>query len=129
MFMRAVARTKNRFVWGGMLVVLLLATSLEAYAQSTEATAPTPISANDLSGSIAARDIGDSRFTHHYYAFSGSPGDVLITVQSKNLNGDVDVFTSGTLRPLLKFTLYAESSSPITKGIFLRRREDLILRV
>lgn len=127
--MRAVARTKNRCVWGGMLLVLLLATSLEAYAQSGEPTAPTPISANDLSGSIAARDIGDSRFTHHYYAFSGNPGDVLITVEGKNLNGDVDVFTAGTLRPLLKFTLYAESSSPITKGIFLRRREDLILRV
>jgi hypothetical protein len=110
-------------------VALFWATVLMAPAQSVDVATPTPISANDLSGSIAARDIGDSRLTHHYYAFSGNPGDVLITVQSKNLNGDVDVFTAGTLRPLLKFTLYAESTSPITKGIFLRRHEDLILRV
>ena len=67
--------------------------------------------------------------TRYYYAFGGNPGDVLITIQSTNLNGDIDVFTAGTLRPLLKFTLYAESSSPITKGIYLRRHEDLILRV
>jgi hypothetical protein len=30
---------------------------------------------------------------------------------------------------LLKVTLYAESSGAITKGLYLRRREDLILRV
>src|SRR4030095_13638141 len=29
----------------------------------------------------------------------------------------------------LKFTVYAGSSSPITKGIYLRRQEALILRV
>jgi hypothetical protein len=127
--MEAVAKLRKHLIYGGLLLVLLLALPSSAKPQSTEATAPTPISANDLSGSIAARDIGDSRFTHHFYAFSGNPGDVLITVQSRNLNGDVDVFTAGTLRPLLKFTLYAESSSPVTKGIYLRKHEDLILRV
>ena len=117
-------------MWHGFSVVaLLFLVAPIAGAQSLEATAPTPISTHDLSGSIAARDIGDSRFTHHYYAFGGNLGDVLITVRSKNLNGDVDVFTAGTLRPLLKFTLYAESTSPTTKGIYLRRHEDLILRV
>ena len=50
-------------------------------------------------------------------------------MQSQNLNGDIDVFTAGTLRPLLKLTLYAEIASPVTKGIYLRKREDLILRV
>lgn len=82
-----------------------------------------------MSGTITARDLGDARLTRYYYAFGGNPGDVLITVQSTNLNGDIDVFTAGTLRPLLKFTLYAESASPLTKGIYLRRHEDLILRV
>ena len=53
----------------------------------------------------------------------------LITVKSNNLNGDVDLFTAGSLRPLMKFTLYAENSSPVTRAIFLRKREDLILRV
>jgi hypothetical protein len=80
-------------------------------------------------GTITARDLGDSRLTDHFYAFIGRPGDVLITVESQNLNGDVDLFTAGSLRPLLKITIYAESSSPVTRSIFLRKREDLILRV
>jgi hypothetical protein len=82
-----------------------------------------------MEGRIAARDLGDARLTDHFYAFTGTPGDVLITIQTTNLNGDVDVFTAGSLRPLLKFVLYAESPSPITKSIYLRRRENLILRV
>jgi len=112
--------------WVFTLLLLIASTSL---AQSTDLSAPTPVSANDLTGSIAARDLGDSRTTQHFYSFTGTPGDVLITVRSNNLNGDVDVFSAGTLRPLLKFTLYAESSSPLTKGIYLRRREELILRI
>ncbi len=112
----------------GLLLVLLSAFSF-AHAQSIDANAPTPVSSNDLSGTITARDLGDARLTRYYYAFGGNPGDVLITIQSTNLNGDIDVFTAGTLRPLLKFTLYAESASPSTKGIYLRRHEDLILRV
>jgi hypothetical protein len=87
------------------------------------------VRSNTVFGSIAARDLGDARLTDHYYAFTGTPGDLLITVQSNNLNGDVDVFTAGTLRPLLKLTLYAEIATPVTKGIYLRKREDLILRV
>src|ERR671938_211357 len=39
------------------------------------------------------------------------------------------LFTAGTLRPLLKLTVYAESTAPVTKGIYLRKREDLILRI
>lgn len=84
---------------------------------------------NTVTGRIAARDLGDSRVTDHYYAFTGTPGDLLITVQSTNLNGDVDVFTAVTLRPLLKLSLYAESTAPVTKGIYLRKREDLIVRI
>jgi len=80
-------------------------------------------------GTITARDLGDPRLTDHFYAFTGTPGDVLITVDSWNLNGDIDVFTFSGLRPLLKFTVYAGSSSPITKSIYLRKQEDLILRV
>jgi hypothetical protein len=82
-----------------------------------------------VKGTIAARDLGDPRVTDHFYAFTGTPGDVLITVDSRNLNGDIDVFTFANLQPLLKFTVYAGNSSPITKTIYLRRQEDLILRV
>jgi len=98
-------------------------------AQSIDISSPSPIRTNEVVGTIAARDLGDSRLTDHFYAFTGTPGDVLITVKSNNLNGDVDLFTAGTLRPLMKFTLYAENSSPVTRAIFLRRREELILRV
>jgi hypothetical protein len=107
----------------------LLSLAPVAYAQSTDANAPWPVRQNTVTARIAARDLGDARLTDHYYAFTGTPGDLLITIQSNNLNGDVDVFTAGTLRPLFKISLYAEISSPVTKGIYLRRREDLILRV
>ena len=113
-----------------LLVLLLLwATGARVSAQSTDPNVPTPIRGTNVLGKIAARDLGDSRLTDHYYTFRGTPGDLLITVNSRNLNGDVDVFTAATLRPLLKLTLYAESTSPVTKGIYLRKSEDLVLRV
>jgi hypothetical protein len=98
-------------------------------AQSIDISAPSPVRTNEVVGTITARDLGDSRLTDHFYAFTGAPGDVLITIRSNNLNGDVDLFTAGNLRPLIKFTLYAENSSPVTRAVFLRKREDLILRV
>ena len=111
------------------VLALLLSLAAVAQAQSTDPNAPWPVRSNTVTARIAARDLGDARLTDHYYAFTGTPGDLLITIQSNNLNGDVDIFTAGTLRPLGKVTLYAEISSPVTKGIYLRRREDLILRV
>src|SRR5688572_19910843 len=113
---------------GFLLVVLIVSASL-SFAQSLDVGAPTPVRSNTVTGRIAARDLGDSRLTDHYYAFTGIPGDLLITIQSTNLNGDLDVFTAVTLRPLLKLNLYAESGAPVTKGIYLRKRESLILRI
>ncbi|HEY6805014.1 MAG TPA: hypothetical protein VI306_15675 [Pyrinomonadaceae bacterium] len=110
-------------------LVLLLAFAATTAAQSLDASTPAPIRSTSLMGRIAARDLGDSRLTDHYYAFTGTPGDLLITIQTRNLNGDLDVFTAGSLRPLLKLALYAENTSAITKGIYLRKREDLILRI
>jgi hypothetical protein len=98
-------------------------------AQSTDIAAPVPVRTNEVNAAISARDLGDSRLTDHYYAFTGTPGDLLITVDARNMNGDVDVFTAVGLRPLLKFTIYAGGSAPITKSIYLRQRQDLILRV
>ena len=112
-----------------IIAFLLVGASASASAQSNDINAPSPVRSNNITGRIAARDLGDARFTDHYYAFAGTPGDLLITIQSNNLNGDVDVFTATTLRPLLKLTLYAESAAPVTKGIYLRKREDLILRI
>jgi hypothetical protein len=98
-------------------------------AQSSDVAWPSPVRAREVSGTIPARDIGDARLTDHFYAFTGTPGDVLITVDSQNLNGDIDVFTFAGMRPLLKFTVYAGSSAQIQKSIYLRQREDLVLRI
>jgi hypothetical protein len=124
-FFLALARKRAKLF---VLAALLLAAGSVA-AQSIDPNAPSPVRSNNVTGRIAARDLGDARVTDHYYALTGTPGDLLITVNSTNLNGDVDVFTATTLRPLLKLTLYAESATPVTKGIYLRKREELILRV
>ncbi len=112
-----------------LLLFSLVTPFLVVHAQSTDIAAPVPVRTNEVSAAITARDLGDSRLTDHFYAFTGTPGDLLITVDSRNMNGDVDVFTAVGLRPLLKFTIYAGSSAPITKSIYLRQRLDLILRV
>lgn len=112
-----------------LLIFGLCSLSIGAHAQSTDINTPWPVTSNETTGRIDPRDLGDARFTDHYYAFTGTPGDLLVTVEGRNLNGDVDVFTISGLRPLLKFSLYAETATPITKSIFLRRREDLIIRV
>ncbi len=98
-------------------------------AQSIDQSKPSAVQTNEVAGTIYARDLGDARFTDHFYAFTGTPGDLVITVEGNNLNGDIDVFTASGLRPLLKFSLYAGSSSPVSKSIYLRSREDLVLRV
>jgi hypothetical protein len=87
------------------------------------------VQTNEVEGTIAARDIGDARLTDYFYTFTGVPGDLLITIESRNLNGDLDIFTAGELRPLLKISVYAESTSTVTKNIYFRKRESLILRV
>ncbi len=112
-----------------LALLLMLFTAVGLKAQSLDPGRPTPIRSTSVLGRIAARDLGDSRRTDHYYMLIGTPGDLLITVNTTNLNGDLDVFTASGLRPLLKLSLYAESTSPVTKGIYLRKREDLILRI
>jgi hypothetical protein len=120
----------RRIYRAGVLSIACLGLSLSvANAQSTDINAPLPVRANEVNAVIEARDLGDSRLTDHFYAFIGTPGDLLITLDSSNMDGDVDVFTAVGLRPLLKFTVYASSSAPVTKSIYLRQRQDLILRV
>jgi hypothetical protein len=115
-----------------IFAVVLLAASFAAtaFAQSIEADSPTPITASEVSGKIAARDVGDARLTRYFYILSVAPGDLLVTVESSNLNGDVDLFTAGTLRPLAKVSMYAsESETKATKSIFLKQRQQIVLRV
>ena len=130
LFLMKISETTKKFActfcW---IILLVISFAGRAWAQSTDIAWPSPVRSNEVVGTIAARDLGDPRLTDYYYAFTGTPGDLLITVDSRNLNGDIDVFTFSGLRPLLKFTVYAGSSSAITKSIFLRQQEDLILRI
>ena len=114
-----------------MLPVVLWAAAEATHAQSTDQSLPTPVLSNEINGRIAALDLGDARLTRHFYAFEGNPGDLLITMNSKNLNGDIDVFTAVTFRPLMKTSIYASTQAPlgVTKGIYLRTHQILILRV
>ena len=119
---------KKIFIAGLFLVVCAFAQVVPA--QSNDQSLPTPVLSNDLNGKIAALDVGDPRATRHFYAFAASPGDLLISVDSKNLDGDIDVFTAITFRPLMKTTVYSSSQSAgVTKGIYLRAHQLLILRV
>lgn len=109
---------------------LLCAITSTVLGQSADQSLPTPVLANEINGRITALDLGDPRSTRHFYAFEGTPGDLLITIDSKNLNGDMDIFTAVTFRALMKTTLYASSqSNQVTKGLYLRTRQILILRV
>lgn len=99
-------------------------------AQSTNQELPTPVFSNEINGTIVALDLGDSRSTRHYYAFEATPGDLILTVNSRNLNGDVDVFTAVTFKPLTKITIYAGTIPPeVTKSLYFRTRQIVILRV
>jgi hypothetical protein len=109
---------------------LLLALATGAAAQSTDIEFPTPVRTNEISGTIAPRDVGDSRLTRYFYSLSGTNGDLILTVESRNLNGDVDLFTAGALRPLVKLSMYAsDTASTTTRTIYFKRDEALILRV
>ncbi|MGQ0761356.1 MAG: hypothetical protein ACT4OT_04995 [Acidobacteriota bacterium] len=117
-------------------ILILLVASLapaalcHVAAQSTNPELPTPVFSNEINGTIAVLDLGDSRFTRHYYAFEATPGDLNVTVNSRNLNGDVDVFTAVTFRPLTKITIYAGTIPPeVQKSLYFRTRQIVILRV
>jgi hypothetical protein len=113
-----------------IIPVVVVAFTETGRGQSSDQNLPTPILSNEITSEISALDLGDARLTQHFYAFEGTPGDLLITIESKNLNGDMDVFTARTLRPLMKTTLYANSQAgEVTKGLYLRTRQILILRV
>jgi hypothetical protein len=125
-----IVRFRKQLFTALLLSGLLCAIAPVVVSQSSDQSLPTAVLTNEINGRIGALDLGDARLTRHFYAFEGTPGDLLITIDSKNLNGDMDVFTAVTFRPLIKTTLYAASQSgEVTKGIYLRTHQILILRV
>ncbi len=111
-------------------MLLLLCCAVVIGAQSGSQNFPTPLRSNELSGTIAARDIGDSRLTTHYYTFVGNQGDIFINVVTGNFDGDIDVFTADTLKPLTKIVVYSDAPDSETgRVIYLRQNQKLILRI
>jgi hypothetical protein len=118
---------RRRLTLAALVAVMLTAT---AFAQSIEPNSPTPVISNEIAGRIAPLDIGDARMTRFFYTFNGLQGDLELTVESYNLDGDIDIFLGSNLRPLTKVTLYAGTSlTKAAKTVYLRREEPLILRV
>lgn len=110
------------------LLLLLSAVAAPLCAQSTDASFPTPVFTDELSGRIAPRDVGDPRRTRHFYIFRGTEGDLVVNVETNEMVGDVDVFTATGFRPLVKFTVLGDPAH-LTKSFYLRKEETLVLRV
>jgi hypothetical protein len=99
-------------------------------AQSNSQDFPTPISSTEISAKIPARDIGDPRITTHFYVFEAGQGDVFINVVAGNFSGDIDIFQAGTMKPLAKLKIFAESSEfESGRVIYLQKKDRMILRV
>lgn len=99
-------------------------------AQSTSQDFPTAIVANEISGTIKARDLGDSRLTTYYYALNSDQGDLFINLVTRNFTGDIDVFTVTGLKPMTKIVVYADYGDVETgRAIYLRKPEKMILRI
>jgi hypothetical protein len=100
------------------------------FGQSSDQTFPTPVRTNEISGTIKARDVGDSRLTTYFYTFEGEQGDLFVNVQTRNFSGDIDVYVASGLRPLTKMVMYPETSETETgRVIYLRKPERLVLRI
>jgi len=111
-------------------IVLPALCVLPALAQSNNQNFPTPVTTNEISGTIKARDIGDSRLTTYFYTFNGTQGDIFINVITKNFNGDIDIFAVEGFKALTKVVVYADTSANETgRLIYLRKPEKLLLRV
>jgi hypothetical protein len=130
MFLAMVLKLRKLIFVSLLLPVLLCVSAQKSPAQSSDQNLPSAVLASEISGTITALDLGDPRLTRHYYAFDATPGDLMITVNTRNLNGDVDVFTAVTLKPLMKINVYANTIPPeVSKSLYFRNREILILRV
>ena len=119
---------RQRSYLAGLLSLFIC--SAAVLGQSTNQSFPTPVSSNEINGTIKARDVGDARLTSYYYQFDGDQGDLFINVVARNFTGDIDVFTQNGLRPLTKIVVYSDFGENETgRVIYLRKPEKMILRV
>jgi hypothetical protein len=119
----------RNFIVVRALFAMLMA-SCAILGQSTNQDYPTPLTSNEIAGTIKARDIGDARITSYFYQFEGNQGDLFINIVTRNFTGDIDVFTMNGLRPVTKIVVYADfAESETGRVIYLRKPEKMILRV
>jgi hypothetical protein len=119
-----------RFLFLLSVLSIALALAGAAAAQSTNQNFPTPITSNEIEGSIKARDVGDARLTSYYYQFEAAQGDLFINIVTRNLTADIDVFTVTGLKPLTKIVVYGDLSENETgRVLYFRKPEKLILRI
>src|SRR5438552_15821191 len=90
---------------------LVLGSACILRAQSGDQYYPTPITSNEITGTIKARELGDARLTTYYYAFNGTQGDIFINVVTRNFNGDIDIYLLDGLQPLTKMVIYADDGT------------------
>ncbi|HEV8591024.1 MAG TPA: hypothetical protein VGQ55_02900 [Pyrinomonadaceae bacterium] len=111
-------------------VVFIAAFVAFASAQSTDQNFPSPVTSDELSGTINARDVGDARLTTYYYIFDVGQGDLFVNFLTKNFTGDIDIFYQDGLRPLSKIVMYADLAETETgRVLYLRKPERLLMRV
>ncbi len=102
----------------------------QSFGQSTTQDFPTAVVSNEIAGTINARDLGDSRLTTYYFTFNSDQGDLFINLVTKNLTGDIDVFTVNGLRPITKIVVYADYGEAETgRAVYFRKPEKLLLRI
>lgn len=112
----------------GFVVLLFVGGTL--FAQSSNQNFPTPVTSNEISGTIKPRDIGDARLTSYFYQFDADQGDLFINVVTRNFTGDIDVFSQTGLKPLTKIVVYADfAESETGRVLYFRKPEKLILRI
>lgn len=122
--------SKRSFYFATSALVFVLLVFSNIAAQSSNQLFPTPITTNEVSGKIKARDIGDSRLTTYYFLFNGGQGDIFINVVTSNFNGDIDIFSNEGAKTLSKIVIYADASDNETgRVIYLRKPEKLLLRI
>ncbi|NNF00477.1 MAG: hypothetical protein HKN25_15775 [Pyrinomonadaceae bacterium] len=127
---KAVMCFSFRSMAGLSAIVISLLFSTTGFSQSRQQNSPSPIIRNEISGTIAARDLGDSRLTTYYYSFKGERGDIFVNVVTKNFSGDIDIFLVEGLKPKTKITIYADSERSETgRVIYLRKPENLLMRI
>lgn len=120
----------NKFRQIFIFAAIFLCSIVVIKAQSSDQNFPTPVTTNQIDGTIKARDLGDSRLTTYYYVFSGTQGDIFVNVVTKNFDGDIDIFTLNNLKPLTKIRVFSDSSDNETgRIVYLRQPEKLLLRI